>query len=201
MRPIENDMVNIEEIQKQESEQAYQHLLAIRKILSHKAKRTGTDKAMADFLTVKKDHGRPQFLFSKALPAFNGPYFLENPEQFEQAAQVNGNVDMSRETSEKENRDIIRHIVALLNIRTTKCERCDAVMGCLGCTLSGDNFSMFAVLLNQLELADQQSIHSLFGTDNGANVNDINHLALLTKDVCGRGHPIKIANPEYETNY
>lgn len=43
-------MADLDEIRKQESEQAYQHLLAIRKIASYKAARDGADKAIGELL-------------------------------------------------------------------------------------------------------------------------------------------------------
>lgn len=37
---------------------------------------------------------------------------------------------------EQENAEIVRHLEAISEIITTKCKRCDSVLGCLGCIFS-----------------------------------------------------------------
>ncbi len=37
---------------------------------------------------------------------------------------------------EQENAEIIQHLEAISEIIATKCERCDSVLGCLGCVFS-----------------------------------------------------------------
>lgn len=37
---------------------------------------------------------------------------------------------------EQENAEIVQHLEAISEIITTKCKRCDSVLGCLGCVFS-----------------------------------------------------------------
>lgn len=191
-------MADIDEIRTQENEQVYQHLVAIRKIIECKLKRDGADKAVAELFM----NGFFQFSFKDGLEAFGLLHSEINPiddlKKLEQQATIESSVDMSKKVIHQENRDLARHLISIRNIRNTKCARCGG--NCLGCYLSGrENFNIGSAL-KLMMLYDWKSIHEVVGI--GGYYDETNNFVnRLADDTVANVTQIKMAKPEYETNY
>ena len=188
-------MEHIEEIRKQEREQAYQHLIAIRKIAEYKRHRDGADKAVGELLV----NGFFQFSFKDGLFTFCDRAYRYNISEFERDAQVE--IDLTKVDMSAENRDIVRHLISLRNIRNTKCSRCDSWQhgGCLGCTLSGREYFNVAAGLKLMMLYDWKAIYEVLGINGYYDETD--HFVHKLQECLGAGQQIEMAKPEYETNY
>ena len=197
-------MTNLDEIREQERKEAYQHLLAIRKIVAYKAKRDGADKAIGELFI----NGFFQFSFKDGLSTFEcsvipGPRRMhrieEDEEYFEKNATVE--VDLINTDINAENRDIVRHLIALRNIRNTRCSRCSGPNwgNCLGCGLSGREYFNVAAGLKLMMLYDWKAIYEVLGIK--GYFDETNELVYKLEDCLGRNEQIKMAKPEYETNY
>lgn len=187
-------MTDINAIRKDENEQVYQHLLAIRKIMAHKLLRDGIEKAIAELVL----NGLFQFSFKEGLEAFNWPTRTEDLRKFEQQAAVTTQVQTSEDEIHKENRDWVRHLIAIRNIRNTKCARCD-FYNCQGCSLSGREYFNIASALKLIMLYDWKAIYEVLGIKGYYDETDA--LVYKLADCLGRNQQITMAKPEYETNY
>ncbi|MCQ2599249.1 MAG: hypothetical protein MJ187_02610 [Alphaproteobacteria bacterium] len=186
-------MPNIEETRKQEAESAYQHLLAIRKIVVYKQMRGGADAAMAELFV----NGFFQFSFTYGLQAFNCGDIADFLQNFEQTSIIKEN--LNKFTSHEENRDIVRHLIELRNIRNTKCARCNSIMGCQGCSLSGrENFNI-ASGLKLMMLCDWTAVYEVLGIPGYFDETD--EFVYKLQDSLEQNAQIKMANPDYETDY
>ena len=193
-------MEDIEEIRKQERKQAYQHLLAIRKIAEYKRHRDGADKAVGELLVS----GFFQFSFREAVRAFECyPDRRERrqlPEViFEEDAKVE--VNLSGTDVHAENRDIVRHLLALRKFRNARCGRCSGMAygNCLGCGLSGREYFNTAAGLKLMMLYDWKAIYEVVGIDGYFDETD--EFVHKFQDCLGDTRPIKMSKPELETNY
>lgn len=189
-------MTYINTVRHEENEQVYQHLVAIRKIVAYKSMRNGADKAVAELLL----NGIFQFSFKDGLEAFSLASFKGGLKRFEQDAVVEcRTVDMSATVIHKENRDLVRHLIAIRNIRNTKCARCD-FFNCQGCYLSGREDFNIGSALKLIMLYDWKAIYEVLGI--GGYYDETNNFVnKLADDTVANVAQIKIAKPEYETNY
>ena len=193
-------MANIEEIRKQEKEQAYQHLIAIRKIAEYKIHRDGADKAIGELLI----NGFFQFSFKHGVDTFEcwSPLTQRREDPmtyFEKDAVVE--VNLTGTDIGAENRDIVRHLLALRKIRNTRCGRCSGMAygSCMGCGLSGREYFNSAAGLKLMMLYDWKAIYEVIGIDGYFDETD--EFVYKFQDCLEPGEEIKPAKPEYETNY
>jgi hypothetical protein len=193
-------MEDIEIIRQREREQAYQHLLAIRKIAEYKRHRDGADKAVGELLVS----GFFQFSFKDAIGTFEcWPKRLErrqSPEDlFEEDAKVE--VDLFGTDVHAENRDIVRHLLALRKIRNARCGRCSGMAygNCLGCGLSGREYFNTAAGLKLMMLYDWKAIYEVVGIDGYFDETD--EFVYKFQDCLGAEEEIEPAKPELETKY
>ena len=197
-------MINLDEIREQERKDAYQHLLAIRKIVAYKTKRDGADKAVGELFI----NGFFQFSFKDGLGTFEcrvAPRLKrvqsieDDLEQLEKDASVV--VDLSKTDIKAENRDIVRHLIALRNIRNAKCRRCSGANwgNCQGCGLSGREDFNIAAGLKLMMLYDWKSIYEVLGVK--GYFDETNELVYKLEDCLCRNEQIQMAKPDYETNY
>lgn len=196
-------MTDLDEIRKQENEQVYKHLFAIRRILACKSKRDGADKAVADLFI----NGFFQFSFKDGLAAFGCQVIEtnhrrhrieEDAEQFEKNVLAEELVDQPEANIGAENRDIVRHLIEIRNIRNTKCARCN-FYNCQGCSLSGREYFNVAAGLKLMMLYDWKAIYEVLGLPGYYDETD--EYVFKLADCVGGGPIIKMAKPEYETNY
>jgi hypothetical protein len=193
-------MANIEEIRKQEKEQAYQHLIAIRKIAEYKRHRDGADKAVGELLV----NGFFQFSFKDAIGTFEcWPDRLERRQKIEDVFEEDSKVDVDLTGTDigAENRDIVRHLLALRKIRNTRCGRCSGMAygSCMGCGLSGREYFNTAAGLKLMMLYDWKAIYEVVGIDGYFDETD--EFVYKFQDCLGAEEEIEPAKPELETNY
>jgi hypothetical protein len=140
-----------------------------------------------------------QFSFKDGLEAFGLLHnYMKPTDDLDKQATIEIPVDMSQTVIHKENRDLVRHLISIRNIRNTKCERCRG--NCLGCYLSGrENFNTGSAL-KLLMLYDWKAIHEVLG--NGGYYDETNNFVNnLADNTVANVTQIKMAKPEYETNY
>ena len=118
--------------------------------------------------------------------------------EFEKQAVIDTIVNSSEKIIHQENRDLVRHLVAIRNIRNTKCARCDG--NCLGCYLSGREDFNIGAALKLIMLYDWKAIYEVLGL--GGYYDETNAFVnRLADNTVGEVAQIKISKPEYETNY
>lgn len=120
-------------------------------------------------------------------------------DQFEKNASVS--VDLTGTDIHAENRDIVRHLIGLRNIKNTKCNRCSGPNwgNCVGCSLSGRHDFNVAAGLKLMMLYDWKAIYEVLGLPGYYDETD--EYVFKFADCFAGGPIIKMAKPDYETNY
>lgn len=182
---------SLEKIREAENNEITNHLLEIKAIAKQKSIGSGIDKIIGELLL----HGIGRFNLNRGFSvvksiSYEKPQHAFSPQEIER----------TRDLIHKENKDIVRHLVAIRNVVNTKCTRCDG--NCMGCGFDElEGFFNIESGMRIIYLYDWNAILEVVKFNKDAYrytvYEFVNNLAIRGRN----GEIIELKEPDFETNY